>query len=164
MATWTDPDYWGFLPRTAAWLNQQIRDNFKALGDPWTTYTPSWTAVFSNPVLGNGSLTGAYTQTGKRVMFWARITIGSTTTFGSGPWLLSPPVPPANSPWGWTWMGRAWDASGTASYLVQATSFYGGLLVDSTTAGGPARSVNGSVPFTWAAGDQLDISGFYEAA
>lgn len=161
---WTEPVTWLVgVPRPAASLNAEIRDNFKALGDPWTPYTPVWRAVFSNPSIGNGSLTGAYMQAGRVVMFWARITIGSTTNFGSGPWLLAPPVPAIASTW-WTWMGRAWDASATASYLVQTLSGHGGLLVDATTAGGPPRSVTGSVPFTWAAGDLLDISGTYEAA
>ena len=31
-------------------------------------------------------------------------------------------------------------------------------------AGGPLRGLNGTVPFAWAAGDTIDISGCYEAA
>lgn len=160
---WTSPATWiaGVSP-TAAWLNQQIRDNFKAIGDPWTSFVPTWTTSGTNPAIGNGSITGAYMEAGKTVMFWARITMGSTTTYGSAAWVLGRPVAPTTAT-AWVWNGRATDSSTGSAYPVQM--FSSGLITtDATTAGGAWRSVTATVPFTWAVGDTLDISGFYEAA
>ena len=40
---------------------------------PWTSYVPVWTASVTNPVIGNGTITGSYTVIGK-------------TCFVSGEW------------------------------------------------------------------------------
>src|SRR5579864_7885838 len=58
----------------------------------WASYTPSWTGSSTNPSLGNGSLTGRYTQIGKVVLFSVVLTAGSTTTYGSGFWTFTLPI------------------------------------------------------------------------
>lgn len=90
---WTDPRTWlaGEDP-TAAVLNIHIRDNFKAIGDPWTAYTPVWGASTTNPVIGNGTLTGNYIQAGKLVIWRFQINSGTTTTYGTGNYTISLPV------------------------------------------------------------------------
>jgi hypothetical protein len=51
----------------------------------WTSYTPTWTGATTNPVLGNGTITGQYRRSanGDIVHWWLRILVGSTTTFGT---------------------------------------------------------------------------------
>ncbi|MFE1925789.1 hypothetical protein ACFW91_24860 [Streptomyces asoensis] len=80
-----------FAPRTwvvgevvnAALLNQEIRDQFASIFDVWTTYTPTWTAT-SNPAIGNGAITGRYLKVGRKCTAVVKITMGSSTTYGSG--------------------------------------------------------------------------------
>ncbi len=57
-----------------------------------TSYTPTWTSSGTAPSLGNGTLTGAYTQIGKLVEARIAITFGSTTTYGTGNFYFSLPV------------------------------------------------------------------------
>jgi hypothetical protein len=58
----------------------------------WTTYNPSWTASVTNPVIGNGTITGRYKQIGKTVFVVVKISMGTSTTYGSGIWRISLPV------------------------------------------------------------------------
>ncbi|WP_275558478.1 hypothetical protein [Streptomyces sp. 5-6(2022)] len=48
------------------------------------TYTPTWTADTTNPSLGNGSLVGRYWRYGTNVVGSINLTVGSSTTLGSG--------------------------------------------------------------------------------
>jgi hypothetical protein len=61
---------------------------------PWTTYTPTLTASTTNPVIGNGSITGRYMNTGATIFGEIRI-IAGTTGFnrGSGVYKVSLPTP-----------------------------------------------------------------------
>ncbi|MFE1926540.1 hypothetical protein ACFW91_28765 [Streptomyces asoensis] len=68
---------------TAALFNQEIRDQFSSIFDAWTTYTPTWTAT-SNPNISTGTITGRYLKVGRRCIAVVKITMGSSTTFGSG--------------------------------------------------------------------------------
>jgi hypothetical protein len=68
---------------TAGDLNTYVRDNGNMLGK-MTAYTPTWTAPTTNPVIGNGSITGRYFRAEEWVWFHIGITCGSTTTGGSG--------------------------------------------------------------------------------
>lgn len=57
----------------------------------WESYTPVWTAGSSNPTLGNGTITGLWGRSGKNIEGTLRLTVGSTTTFGSGTYYFSIP-------------------------------------------------------------------------
>lgn len=159
---WNTPTTWvAGTDVAAADLNAQLRDNFKAIGDPWTSFTPTWTAS-TNPAIGNGSISGAYMQAGKLVHYWVSIVMGSTTTYGSGAWSIAPPVPALVSRL--TIQGLIRDTSANAYYPIRTLTSGGALACDGTTAGGPVRSVAATVPFTWATNDELILSGTYEAA
>lgn len=160
---WNTPTTW--VPNTvltAGQLNAQVRDNFNAIGDPWTAYTPAWTAAVTDPTLGNGTLIGNYMQAGKLVHFRLSLTTGSTTTYGSGTYGFSLPVPaaaPSTSPLVGT--GFCQDTSAGSRYLRFL------LLASSTTVwltSDAATNVATNVPFTWANTDILHVAGSYEAA
>ncbi|MBD0707400.1 MULTISPECIES: hypothetical protein [unclassified Streptomyces] len=150
----------------AAQLNTEIRDQWLDMLAAWTAYTPAWTAVTTNPNLGNGTLTGRYKKTGRLVHVQIDLTMGSTTTYGTGAWSLTLPVTAA---------AAAGSRIGSAQALGGA-SRYQGQIVISPGAGGTAAffpasatvsnlsSVAGGVPFAWAAGNELRITGTYEAA
>lgn len=60
----------------------------------WTSYSPAWTATTTDPTIGNGSITGAYQELGQTVNVRIKVTVGSTTTAGSGVYRLSLPFAP----------------------------------------------------------------------
>lgn len=164
---WTNPRTWVTSETvTAALMNTHVRDNLKAIGDAWTSYGSgaSWTASSVNPSLGNGTWSGAYSQAGKLVNFRIGITMGSTTTYGTGTWQLALPVTPTSHTWSFT--GVAVDTSAVNTFpVVFARS---GATINGRvwpgSAGGAFGALNATAPFTWANTDLLFLSGTYEAA
>lgn len=159
---WTDPSSAPFLAGhepTSAELVTHITNNFKAIGDAWTSYTPVWTSSGTAPALGNGTLTGVYRQAGKLTIFRLTLTMGSTTTYGTGEYRLTYPVAAlgANNPGlngfvfrsGPLYWGVLGVGFGTSSFRMIG---FGNALVTATS------------PTTFANGDQLHIGGTYEAA
>lgn len=157
---WTTPRTWvAGETVTAAIMNSHVRDNFNAVGDPWTSYTPSWTASTTNPTIGNGTLTGAYRQAGKLVMFRIRIVFGSTTTRGSGEYRWGFPVTAANQ-----------NNPGFNGNVFRSSSFSGFTCVGYATTAFRAvltstnAAVGDSSPVVFTTGDEIHIGGTYEAA
>lgn len=163
--TWTSPATWAAgAVLTAAQLNQQVRDNLLAL-TTYGSYTPTWTAATLNPVIGNGSLSGGYTLAGDLCHFWAQVTPGSTTSFGTGAWSLT--LPETASSHRWAFHGVARDASASASYPIVGEWQTGTTIVIRslpTTAGNPFNGATSAIPFAWANGDDLFVSGTYQIA
>ena len=128
--------------------------------DTWHSYTPTWGyTAGSQPTIGNGTLTGAYQIIGKTALLRIRLAPGSTTSFGnSAGWQFSLPGSYPASDTYFTFSAVMVDAS-TLSFRSGS-----GVLV-STTSIWVYPSSNGivgyAVPFTWADGDSLIISGFY---
>ncbi|MEV1063370.1 hypothetical protein [Streptomyces sp. NPDC050263] len=138
-----------FAPRTwvvgevvsAALLNQEIRDQFSSILAAWTSYTPTWTAATTNPVLNNGTIIGRYMKVGLTCHVALKLTMGSTTTYGSGVYRLGVPFTSAAS----------MDYIGTAR-LVAANSWIGHLIlgasVSDMNAAFPTSTSNASA-VTW---------------
>ena len=164
---WTSPSTWAAAAvLTAAQLNQQLRDNFKAIGDPWTSYTPTWSASGTAVAIGNGTQVGGYLNPGKLVIFRAKITMGSTTTYGTGSYRIALPVSMSasdpgrfmvtllDSSAGSTFQGLTYNVSGTLAPIA----------ADNGTAGGALAGITPTVPFTFASGDTIEVTGMYEGA
>lgn len=129
----------------------------------WITYTPTWTGSTTNPSIGNGTLTGRYRRpTGSDLVHAdIRIAMGSTTTYGSGFWMISLGVTPSTaSQNAMVEVAAIIDASTGGTY-PGAGRIFTGLLVVGTPSGG---LVNPTTPMTWATSDELRISLFYEPA
>jgi hypothetical protein len=145
---------------TAATWNEQVRDNMKAIGDPWTAYTPTWTATTTNPTLGNGTRTAAYMQAGKLVHFRIEVLFGSTTTAGAGAYELTLPVAAAatNYPAGHVVARTSGGTRYGGLVWPQTTTLLRGLMFTTDTL------LSHAVPVAWASGDRFNITGTYEAA
>jgi hypothetical protein len=143
------------------------RQRGAAIGE-WIPYTPTWKIYSSsNGVIGNGTLYGRYCLVGKICFFIIKLTIGSTTTFGSSYWAFSLPVSASSS-----------DITGSAHCRQNSTSQpHNGQIIPgayyygfSDTVGLVARGsgttydnyVSGSHPFAWAVNDTMWMNGFYE--
>lgn len=160
LMAWTSPRTWTTGETvTATILNTDHRDNLKAIGDPWTAYTP----VLSNWAKGNGTLVGKYMQAGKLIHYSIKFTAGSTSTFSGNVQITLPfAVAGADGSAFAFPVGQAGlvDSSGTARGYRTAIST--GTTVNLRAEDG--TNVNGTVPWTWATGDIIEINGSYEAA
>lgn len=140
-------------------LAAAIDADVTALG-AWTSYVPTWTAVTTNPVIGNGTLTGRYKVNGKTVSVQISMTAGTTTTFGSGAWIFALPTGTAvhqvafaalvnDSSASVRWGGTGWVQTGAAT--VTRT-----IVTDGST------GIASSTPMAWDVGDTLVLTGQYE--
>lgn len=160
---WTTPRTWvaGEVV-TAANLNTHLRDNLKAIGDPWTAYTPTWGGTTTNPTLGNGSLSGRYVQAGKLTYYSIQLTIGSTTTVGSGTYTFTLPFAARSSsprmPIGDL---ACFDTSASTTRLGDCDTFSTTTVAAFTN---DDVRVTHAAPFVWATGDTIALQGMYEAA
>jgi hypothetical protein len=150
---------------TATHLNAEIRDPLEGIQEPWTAYTPVWTAITTNPTIGNGSLVGAYHRIGKTAWFRIMLTGGSTTNWGSGRYQFTLPVTETAYPWVFT--AFLYDSSAGQRWIADSIRIASGRLdmyIDPLIYPDQQRGIGPNVPFGWAAGDQLFVSGTYEAA
>ena len=152
---------WGAELLTSSDLNAEVKNLWTGLQAAWVSYTPTWGSSGTAPAKNNGTIAGAYYQVGKTVDFHIELTIGSTSTNGTGLYNFSLPVTAA-----WTALSACGnaiihndDANANASRTV--------LLLNSTTVGLISDSgdrVAADSPFTPATGDKYFITGRYEAA
>lgn len=120
----------------------------------WTAYTPALT----NAAVGNGTITGRYLQMGKTVFFTAQFTLGSTSAVGTQPTVSAPVAGQAAS---YVVAGQAYDSSANALYTIVGSLPTSGTAIRLGSGGG---DVTASVPFVWAVGDNIVLSGVYESA
>jgi hypothetical protein len=97
MAVWTTAvKTWAAGNRlTGVLLNAQLRDFANAFG-PRGSYSPALTASGTAFAIGNGSVTGVYSQVQNEVRGNATINIGTTTNVGTGVYALTLPVAASN--------------------------------------------------------------------
>lgn len=119
-----------------------------------TLYTPVWTAASVNPSLGNGAISGIWSRQDRQIHVAVKVTMGSTTTFGTGAYSFSMPFSNAS---GEDYVGavRALDSGtefriGTAIMGNAASTVQ--LYFDST-----AGQASPTIPFTWASGDTIHL-------
>ena len=157
MAFTTPPTATGATVPDATWFNTYIRDNFKALGDAWASYTPTlggWT-------LGNGTLVGKYMQANKLVIGRIEYTVGSLDT-KSGTLTFATPVTP-NLINGAT-CGRAGLFDTSAANRAFRHVFWGSAANAFFATSEADVRITPTTPWTWATGDQVFIDFEYEAA
>ena len=113
----------------------------------------TWAGSVTNPALNNGTLTGAYDLVAGLCTYSVSLTVGSTTTFGSGDWSFSTPFAAAATSVGSVWVLD----SGTAYYIGTCVISTGGSAIF-CYANGAASGYRSTVPMTWATGDQLQLT------
>lgn len=135
---------------------------------PWTLFTPSFSASGGGFALGNGAVAGSWRQESEDTLeVSATLSVGSTTNFGSGSLLLATfQVNSIDTRIDTTklgggivipfWCGHLSDADATASNKACRVDFFDESHFAFTPTGS-AVLVSGTVPWTWAAGDELRI-------
>ena len=163
MTTWVNPyNAVSGAVVTAANLDTYYTD-LTVVGEAWVAYTPAWTAVTTNPVLGNGTLTGRYRKTGFTVDVAIELLMGSTTTYGSGTYLFSMPATSRTYPLAYYPLGLALLRDDSANLqrnrVVGWSSTTVVFLSDQDGVG-----VTNLVPFTFAVTDRILLHFRYESA
>jgi len=151
------------------WQRLYVQDIFEAghaagLGK-WAAYTPAWTQSTTNPTLGDGTLNGRYTRIGDTVFFEIRLTIGSTTTLGTGNFQFTLPTNAQAAFSGTeypTFVGGAIDASAGSLYAFNGTLISVNQFQPTDVV--TRAAVTQAAPFVFVNGDSLQFSGHYEAA
>ena len=140
-----------------------VRRNPGNLG-AWTAYTPTWTGNTTNPAIGNGTIVGAFAQIGKVVNFRILVTMGSTTTYGTGYYSFGLPTAALSGATGsYSTVGSvvALDNSSTLIYEANPCLLTTTTVILRYQTGGLFSNV---APVTFATSDVISIRGTYQAA
>ena len=125
-------------------------------GGAWTTFTPT----YADLTIGNGVVDAKFARYGRTIHFSINILFGSTTSVTGNIVILGLPVAMRAAEYSGGFRGSARDGSAAVYSSIHARA-------NSTTAFGlqaDASIVNATVPFEWASGDRLFMSGTYEGA
>ncbi len=152
-------------------LTGSVTINESRIDNAWTSYTPTWEAA-TPPAIGNGTITGAYKVIGKTCFVRGRITMGSTTTYGSGDWSIGLPVAAINAYAIQIPASLLDGSSGTGWYnalmngAVALNTISSQILANlpPSFGGSTAGGISSIFPFTWGSGDALYFNGSYEIA
>lgn len=164
MITVTLPGPSGTPIPLAAWgtpMTQNVNEFVDLLTEPssaWTAFTPTWRSSGTQPVLGNGTLTGRYMQFGKVGFANVVLTTGGTTTYGTGTYTWD--LPP-----GWTAAGASRTLIGDARlsdtsvplHYIGSAEVAASMTAVAVITHGAAGDAGATVPFTFASGDIVRI-------
>lgn len=150
---------------TGALMNTEIRDQFNSMFAAWTAYTPTWTGATTNPAIGNGSIVGRYIKIGRTVTAEVILTMGSTTTYGSGSQEIGVPVTAAAAIV--SYLGTA-RFTGASTWLGQTYLILGNNTMQVTfpasASATTGASMSPTVPETQSNGDILRAAITYQSA
>ena len=123
--------------------------------------TPTWGASTA-PVIGNGSLFGRFSRHGKNVTLTIALTMGSTTTYGTGNWYFDLPAPFDKRIPAVATIGNVFAVDIGTTQSVGICRIYnnsGNVRVEMYNDSGRYTLTN---PHTWASTDTLQLSVNYE--
>ena len=131
-----------------------LTTDLNALGTR-ATFTPTWTSTGTQPALGNGTLVGEWVRVQNLVMVTYNLTMGSTTTFGTGNYLFSLPTAASDDidPYQMQGFGVVTDVSLATNYNTYALYNFGSPDNHLLYAPSANTFISNTVPFTWASGD-----------
>lgn len=128
---------------------------------PRTAYTPTFATSGTAPALGNGTLTGTYTREGGRISFTIELTVGSTTTFGTGELRFGVPVGRVVADVPEPGQCVIFDSSAAVRFIAVAESPGATAYIRLVYGTGVGGLVSGTLPVALATGDTVRISGSY---
>lgn len=137
----------------AANIIDTAQDPNSAVDIPQTTYTPTWTGSSVNPSLGNGTLIANWSRNRNMVRVNILLTIGSTTTLGTGYWIFSLPFTRDS--------GGNTPAVGIAQISCAGAFSTGAVVADPGAAAmtiypqSGSTQVGAAVPGAWATGNRI---------
>jgi hypothetical protein len=146
-----------------------MADSTAATGIKWDTgayasYTPGSITGFTT---GNGTVAARYRQLGKTVFVSATITLGSTSAM-TGSLVIQFPVSANTANNGVLFGNVYYNDTGVASYFGRlqqsGANFFSCVVENTSITYNTINNTSALIPFTWATGDQIILTGTYEAA
>jgi len=128
-----------------------------------TAWTPTITATGGGFSLGNGTVSGKYTQIGKLVVATFIFTFGSTSNMGAGALRSTMPVASNTASESAVNIGNCRSIKPAVSEDEGHIYAYGSDLIGFTNSAGNGTLVGVGVPFTWTDGCQLQGQFIYFA-
>lgn len=126
--------------------------------DTWTqSFTPALTSANGDASLGNGTLTGSWARSGSVITATVALTLGSTTSMGTGAVRLSVPLASTVS----VQAGSAIATDSSASTTFVFGTVLSALQAFVTFRSDGGTTVSSTAPFTWATGDTLRVTMSY---
>lgn len=148
------PKYVAYKP--TVYINNTAKGNIQYFVQQLTkSYTPVWTASVTNPTLGDGTLIGQYCYDGQWVDCRIRLTIGSTTTIGSGIYNFSLPFTSADD--GFYSVGSVWVNDNGVAIRTGTCRITPNSAIVSCYSNTTGDVYSNTVPQTWSTNDELEI-------
>lgn len=128
----------------------------------WEDWTPTLTALTTNPTLGTGSTAnGRFMRVGGLVVAEARIAFGTSgTAAGSGGYRVSLPVDAARA----TALGSGFLSDSSTGNIRVCSVVRAALNVSAARLLVTDAEVTNAAPWAWAASDTITVNFMYEAA
>lgn len=124
---------------------------------PTIGYAPTLTSGGTAPVLGNGTLTGQYARSGATVAVTIDLTVGTTTTLGTGDMRFSLPVAPGGANvLQHIGQGMVVTAANSRTFFVATATV--GVAYASGVVAGAGGSITFNTPVVFAAGDVIRMT------
>lgn len=135
-----------------------------SIGAAWETWTPTWSSSGTAPAIGNGTISGRYGRIQRLVFGQIAVTMGSTTTFGTGTWYFLLPLTNVTNVNAYAVLGHGYmqDASAATVYSLIGDRGNTSDKIHMRYPGGSFGDVTATAPFTWASGDTLFVNFTYE--
>lgn len=139
--------------------------DFPPLWEPsGTPFIPDWTAATTAPAYGNATVDGFLWDLGPMRWYAFKITMGSTTTYGTGAWRFGLPGQAAG-PSNRLWIAHAMvDQAGAGEIngvgwinAAASTARVDSIRVEAT----PSTTIQSNNPQAWASGDILAVNGWF---
>jgi len=155
----TYPPATGVAPAGHTQMQALAEDIDNYLSAAWTAYTPSWT----NVTVGNGTVLARYRLLGpKTVLASTTLTLGSTSSVGSGGAYMSLPVAASSGSVTNSLLGSCGFQDSSAGAWRAGGAFKNSTNVRLILADG--TNLSATVPWTWATGDIITVNLSYEAS
>lgn len=134
--------------------------DLQRLTESWEAFTTTWTSDGTPVSQGNALLTGRKLVVGKTVWNYIDLTMGSTTTFGTGNYFFSLSASVRS---GAVALGSIYmvDFSAGTNRCGVPASFSASLIIGVTSAD---QTVAATIPHTWAVSDRIAILTQFEVA
>lgn len=118
-------------------------------------WNPTWEGATTDPAIGNGTINAIYYLLGERVLVSIYVTMGATTTYGSGEWTFDLPIE-ADVTNGINYIGSVYILDNGTTHDIGVCR-----ITDSNTIKMYVKnssSIRSNVPHTWAANDLLILT------
>jgi hypothetical protein len=139
----------------ATWLVLGSTSGSSNPNAPWTSYVPDWAATTA-PSIGNGSVAGAYKLVGSTMFVRITVSIGSTTTLGTGSYSFGLPFPVSSNHTTISGYGFLFDTS-AGIYTSGTTGETGGVPDHVRFRPTGSGNMSGSSPVALASGDVIAL-------